>query len=205
MGTNGVNASAALESITSTGAGVLELWDGVSPVVWHHDGSGPLGRSDEDITLNDAPATAGVVLRCARQKGGASPRRGCDAVLCAVGVLDREPLAAGRTPSRGWRMDATTLSDRFTVLCISVLYRGCAIPVEWRADARWRERLMGALLEDLVQLSERQRAQRVDRDCAGRPWVVCALALPPHCDAGLASVLAHQSGRQGASGRGGEI
>src|SRR6266702_1196249 len=73
------------------------------------------------------------------------------------------------------------------------------------ADARWRERLMGALLEDLVQLSERQRAQRVDRDCAGRPWVVCALALPPHCDAGLASVLAHQSGRQGASGRGGEI
>ena len=29
-------------------------------------------------------------------------------------------------------MDATTLADRFTVLCISVLYRGCAIPVAWR-------------------------------------------------------------------------
>jgi hypothetical protein len=29
-------------------------------------------------------------------------------------------------------MDATTLSDRFTVLAISVLYRGCAIPVGWK-------------------------------------------------------------------------
>ena len=29
-------------------------------------------------------------------------------------------------------MDATTLSDRFTVLCISVLYKGCAIPVAWK-------------------------------------------------------------------------
>jgi hypothetical protein len=29
-------------------------------------------------------------------------------------------------------MDATTLADRFTVLCVSVLYRGCAIPVAWK-------------------------------------------------------------------------
>lgn len=29
-------------------------------------------------------------------------------------------------------LDATTLSDRFTVLAISVLYRGCAIPVAWK-------------------------------------------------------------------------
>lgn len=28
-------------------------------------------------------------------------------------------------------LDASTLSDRFTVLCISVLYRRCAIPVAW--------------------------------------------------------------------------
>ncbi len=28
-------------------------------------------------------------------------------------------------------LDASTLSDRFTVLCISALYRGCAIPVAW--------------------------------------------------------------------------
>ncbi len=29
-------------------------------------------------------------------------------------------------------MDATTLTDRFPVLCVSVLYRGCAIPVAWK-------------------------------------------------------------------------
>jgi hypothetical protein len=29
-------------------------------------------------------------------------------------------------------LDASTLSDRFTVLAISALYRGCAIPVAWK-------------------------------------------------------------------------
>lgn len=29
-------------------------------------------------------------------------------------------------------LDASTLSDRFTVLAISVLYRGCAIPIAWK-------------------------------------------------------------------------
>lgn len=29
-------------------------------------------------------------------------------------------------------LDASTLKKRFTVLCISVLYRGCAIPVAWK-------------------------------------------------------------------------
>jgi hypothetical protein len=36
-------------------------------------------------------------------------------------------------------IDASTLSQRFTVLCVSVLYRGCAIPVAWKivvADAK---------------------------------------------------------------------
>jgi hypothetical protein len=28
-------------------------------------------------------------------------------------------------------LDATTLGDRFTVLALSVVYRGCAIPVAW--------------------------------------------------------------------------
>ena len=32
-------------------------------------------------------------------------------------------------------MDATTLGQRFTVLVISVVYRGCAIPVAWRVIA----------------------------------------------------------------------
>lgn len=32
-------------------------------------------------------------------------------------------------------LDATTLSPRFTVLCVSVLVRGCAIPVAWKVLA----------------------------------------------------------------------
>ena len=50
-------------------------------------------------------------------------------------------------------MDATTLGDRFVVLAISVVYRGCAIPVAWSVVAAgkqhaWRpewERLLGLL------------------------------------------------------------
>lgn len=47
-------------------------------------------------------------------------------------MLDGEQMAAKRVSFGGWRMDAMTLADRFTVLCISVLYRGCAIPVAWK-------------------------------------------------------------------------
>ena len=32
-------------------------------------------------------------------------------------------------------LDATTLGHRFTVLCVSVLVRGCAIPVAWKVLA----------------------------------------------------------------------
>ena len=47
-------------------------------------------------------------------------------------------------------LDATTRGQRFTVLAISVVYRGCAIPVAWHvvpatAKGRWRphwERLL---------------------------------------------------------------
>lgn len=38
-------------------------------------------------------------------------------------------------PRLALALDATTLSDRFTVLAISVLYRGCAIPVAWKVVA----------------------------------------------------------------------
>src|SRR6266567_2459122 len=127
---------------------------------------------------------------------------GITTVAALLADLTKTSLSTMRQRLREWCYDALrSLHGALHQCALSRLCHSGSL----EADARWRERLMGALLEDLVQLSERQRAQRVDRDCAGRPWVVCALALPPHCDAGLASVLAHQSGRQGASGRGGEI
>ncbi|GAC1349412.1 MAG: hypothetical protein NVSMB27_22320 [Ktedonobacteraceae bacterium] len=47
-------------------------------------------------------------------------------------------------------IDASTLTQRFTVLCVSVMYRGCAIPVAWKivaADAKgsWQPHWKGLL------------------------------------------------------------
>ena len=61
-------------------------------------------------------------------------------------------------------MDATTLTDRFTVLCISVLSRGCAIPVAWKRLARRGERGVGTVLEGLIHGVARAGAQALDRD-----------------------------------------
>jgi hypothetical protein len=54
-------------------------------------------------------------------------------------------------------LDATTLKKRFTVLCISVLYRGCAIPVAWKIveaeeKGSWQPHWLGLLghLQDRV-------------------------------------------------------
>src|SRR5436305_985442 len=66
-----------------------------------------------------------------------------------------------RAVLRGWEgkkelalaMDASTLGERFTVLSISVMYRGCGIPIAWKIipamqEGAWRpywEGLLGAL------------------------------------------------------------
>jgi hypothetical protein len=64
-------------------------------------------------------------------------------------------------------LDATTLGTRFTVLAISVVYRGCAIPVAWTvlpatAKHAWRR-------EWLRMLRQVHRA-------VPRPWTVIVLA-----------------------------
>ena len=60
-------------------------------------------------------------------------RQEVDVTLCFAAllcwILSKWPKAECRL---ALAMDATTLSDRFTVLCISVLYCGCAIPVAWK-------------------------------------------------------------------------
>jgi Transposase DDE domain len=70
-----------------------------------------------------------------------------------------------RAVLRGWQgkkelalaMDASTLSERFTVLSISVMYRGCGIPIAWkiipaREEGAWRPYWEGLLstLEGVV-------------------------------------------------------
>jgi Transposase DDE domain len=64
-------------------------------------------------------------------------------------------------------MDASTLSDRFTVLCISVLYRGCAIPVAWAIVPAWGKGSWQPMWLDLFDLL----AESVPSD-----WTVIVLA-----------------------------
>jgi hypothetical protein len=49
-------------------------------------------------------------------------------------------------------MDASTLSDRFTVLALSVLYRGCAIPVAWAIVPAWGKGAWQPIWLDLFDL-----------------------------------------------------
>ncbi len=64
-------------------------------------------------------------------------------------VLSRWPTDE---PRLALALDATTLSQRFTVLTMSVLYRGCAIPVAWKIvgaqeKGSWRPHWIGLLLQ----------------------------------------------------------
>ena len=65
----------------------------------------------------------------ASDKAGDS-RREVDVTTCFVPLL-RWIISLWTGTHLALAMDATSLSDRFTVLAISVVYRGCAIPVAW--------------------------------------------------------------------------
>lgn len=60
-------------------------------------------------------------------------REELDVTLCFAPLLGWVGSLLPATASQlALGMDATTLSTRCTVLCISVLYRGCASPVAWK-------------------------------------------------------------------------
>jgi hypothetical protein len=60
-------------------------------------------------------------------------RQELDVTLCFAPLLGWVVSLLPETATQlALGMDATTLSVRFTVLCISVLSRGCAIPVAWK-------------------------------------------------------------------------
>jgi hypothetical protein len=84
-------------------------------------------------------------------------RREVDVQVCFPDLL--------RAVLRGWQgkkelalaMDASTLGERFTVLSISVMYRGCGIPIAWKIiragqEGEWRPYWEGLLatLEGVV-------------------------------------------------------
>jgi hypothetical protein len=81
-------------------------------------------------------------LDAADKRGG--PRRDLEVATC-FGPLLRWVVShfVGGEKRLAWAVDATRLGDRWTVLAVSVLVRGCAIPVAWKvlpahAKGAWR-------------------------------------------------------------------
>src|SRR5437763_12433616 len=95
-------------------------------------------------------------------------RQEVDVTLCFAPllrwILSKWPKAECRL---ALAMDASTLSDRFTVLCISVLYKGCAIPVAWAIVPAWGKGAWRPIWLDLFDLL----AESVPSD-----WTVLVLA-----------------------------
>jgi Transposase DDE domain len=79
-------------------------------------------------------------------------RRSLDVTAC-FGPLLNWVLAGWPSTRLALALDATSLADRLTVLSISVVYRGCALPVAWKVlhgntPHAWKPELL-KLLDDL--------------------------------------------------------
>src|SRR5881409_1403259 len=121
-------ASVPSEQAASDRLGPLELRHGAGPLVRPDGGESYAGQGDEAQRADGPPATAGMVLRHPAQTGSQAPSAACRDLLCAPPRVGGE-LVAGHPI--GLAIDATTLGERFVVLAVSVVYRGCAIPVAW--------------------------------------------------------------------------
>lgn len=90
----------------------------------------------------------------AQAKKGAK-RRDLDVTLCFAPLL-RWILRDWPSRQLAVALDASSLEARFVVLCISVVYRGCAIPVAWKVlpaavKGAWQQPWL-ALLEHFAEL-----------------------------------------------------
>jgi len=113
------------------GTGAVELWNGYGRIVWIElciQRTGALaGRQRKQC----AAALTRVVLREGRQTRSGRCEIEVAAVLCryCVGFCHGGQRVKKRM---ALAMDATQLKDFLTVLVVSVVYRGCAIPIAWR-------------------------------------------------------------------------
>lgn len=90
---------------------------------WYYPASQKRGKQRRELDEATLEACFGPLLRwvlALSQECG--PEAGTEVGMEAGTEAPRQLALA---------LDATTLQDRFVVLCISVLYRGCAIPVAW--------------------------------------------------------------------------
>src|SRR5947199_8292268 len=74
-------------------------------------------------------------------------------------------------------MDATSLGNRWTILAVSVVIRGCAIPVARTRDCSATGRLMASVLGRTAQRVRESSAERRGSDRPCRSGIVCPVAL----------------------------
>lgn len=114
----------------------MELWHGVNQVNRINHGVLVFCSCGRPTGQHLAPAITGVLPRSQGQEEQAASGSGCPRLFRSFDELDIGLVACRPTPY-ALAMDATTLGERFSVLAISVVYRGCAIQVAWqvvRAD-----------------------------------------------------------------------
>jgi hypothetical protein len=156
MVTDSVNLSTAFEPGPPDRVGPVELWHCPRPELRAHHRRHLLGVSAR-ARRSDRPRTAPRWYRDGVHKSGAKrgdTRRSLEVSTCFAPWL-RWVVAWSDPTCRhlALAMDASTLGQRFTVLLISVVVRGCAIPVAWRIveatrPGAWRphwEALLGHL------------------------------------------------------------
>ncbi len=127
-----VKLLAPAQSPPGRSVGALEPRAGLDRQLWlesgeHHarPGVGSEGR-------DGAATLAGMVFSRPRQSGPEAVYAGSGNVLCAVIAALVLAWWPDESHELALALDATTLGQRFTVLCVSVLVRGCAIPVAWK-------------------------------------------------------------------------
>jgi hypothetical protein len=88
---------------------------------------------------------------CEASAKAGTHRRQLDVRSCFAPLL-RWVLSSWPSDRLALALDATSLGDRFVTLAISVLYRGCAVPVAWKilpaaVKHSWRAEWLGLLQE----------------------------------------------------------
>ena len=117
-----------------------------------------LGQPEETLRQRlrewDHPAPDKAGKEASHARGGKTVLSRCCAGRWCGGPQIREELALA--------LDATTLGQRFTVLCVSVLVRGCAIPVAWKVLAYNQKGELAAVLADPVSAPGWSDPRRVE-------------------------------------------
>src|SRR5262245_36422748 len=193
MAADGVNVFAPSQPTPVDRPGSVELWHRPRPGLWTDDCCRHPGLCLGLPRADDPRTTPRLVSGCHRQErrqtGPQTSQPRGEPLCCTPPLLDRglDRPSLPPTRSRHGRLDpGATLHHALD-------QRGGPRLCHPRGLAHRRghacRRLAPPLGSPLGPLTG-QRARRLDRDCARRPWLVCPLAVYDDASPGLASLLA---------------